>query len=143
MSSSLPKVKAAGCARIEQTISLEDLVRSSLVADYETIRRFLRTCVRSISDAEDILHNFCPKALRHVSEIRRAETVGSWLNCVLRTTLVDYFRQAGADARRLQAYTDLASSVVPSYDPAPGCCSNIGPVDVGSGGAGFLPLSLL
>src|ERR1019366_3871672 len=28
-------------------------------------------------------------------------------------------------------------------DPAPGCCSSIGPVDVGSGGAGFLPLSLL
>jgi RNA polymerase sigma factor (sigma-70 family) len=116
MSSSLPKIEAAGCARIEQPVSPEDLVRSNLVADYKNIRQFLKTRVRSVSDAEDILQIFCLKALRHARQIRRSETVRIWMSHVLRTTLIDYFRQAEGDARQFEAYTKFALPLVPIDD---------------------------
>lgn len=55
-------------------------------------------------DAEDVFQDFCLKALRMTGQLGDESKTDAWLGCVLRTTLIDYYRRRAGRARGEVAY---------------------------------------
>ncbi|AKQ43206.2 hypothetical protein CP97_05685 [Aurantiacibacter atlanticus] len=77
------------------------IVEHVLVADYSIFQRIALKRLGNRTDADDVLHAFCVKALERAHQLRSADAVHGWLRRLFETTLLDHFRQAARLRRRI------------------------------------------
>lgn len=72
-----------------------ELIDRELARAYRQYYRRIRSRVRNAHDAEDVLQEFCLRALSRCWQIRQRDKIGGWLSQVLSSTIVDHFRRRG------------------------------------------------
>ena len=95
----LPADGDVACGGLGHWSTVDAQVRASLSANYQRLRTYIRTRVRTAEDADDLLQDYCVKVLCRSEQIRQREAVASWMAKVLRTTLVDYYRRQAGERR--------------------------------------------
>lgn len=93
--------------------SLRRLIDQELARSYGQYYRQVRVHVRNAHDAEDVLQEFCLRALSRYWQIRQREKVGAWLSQVLRSAIVDHFRRRDRRAVALGSEIDAIAAVPP------------------------------
>ncbi len=79
-------------------------VAAVLTENHRAFLQFLSRRLGSQSDAEDVLQDFCLKALMRQDQLRDPDSLVAWLYALLRTTLVDHYRKTGRQGRISRAY---------------------------------------
>ncbi len=69
-------------------------VVSVLVENNRAFRKFLARRLGSLADVEDVLQDFCLKALVHQNQVRDADSLLAWLYSILRSCLSDHYRKS-------------------------------------------------
>ena len=87
--------------------TVEGSVEAALVENHRDFLRFLVRRVGDADTAEDVLQQFCLRAVSRGSELRRSESAVAWLYRLLRTTLVDHYRSEAARRRREADYARM------------------------------------
>ena len=82
-------------------------VEAALVENHRDFLRFLVRRVGDADTAEDVLQQFCLRAVSRGSELRQSESVIAWLYRLLRTTLVDHYRSDTTRRRREADYARM------------------------------------
>lgn len=88
--------------------TLDQILRIALIQNRQAFLRFLNRRVRSMEIAEEILQQFCMRALSKGGDLKKPESVVAWLYRVLNSTLADFHRcqarkrQGEAEYSRLQ-----------------------------------------
>jgi len=85
-------------------------VAAVLVENRRVFLGFLTRRLGSQADAEDVLQDFCLKALSRQDQLRDVDSLVAWLYALLRTTLVDHYRKTGRQGRVSQAYAEEMKS---------------------------------
>jgi len=93
--------------------AVEGTVEAALVANHRDFLRFLVRRVGDADTAEDVLQQFCLRAVSRGSELRQSESAVAWLYRLLRTTLVDHYR---SDTTRRRREADYARMEILSDD---------------------------
>jgi len=70
------------------------IVESVIAADYAIFQRMALKRLGNRTDADDVLHTFCVKALERAHQLRSADAVHGWLRRLFETTLLDHYRQS-------------------------------------------------
>jgi RNA polymerase sigma-70 factor (ECF subfamily) len=83
---------------------LDAAVEAALIANRREFTRFLSRRLGRDDRTEDILQEFCVRALSRAGGIRKSESIVAWLYRVLRSTLVDHVRSDERRARHESAY---------------------------------------
>ncbi len=86
--------------------------------------RFLSRHLESTDLAEEVLQEFCLRAISKSSDIKQRESILQWLYRVLRSTLVDYWRAKAARQEAEREYSRLQPMVIVnkfSEDPEAVC----------------------
>ena len=81
---------------------LNAAISRRLVEGRQEFLRFLRRRLDRREDAEDVLQDFCLKALSAAETLVDGGKIDAWLGCILRNTLNDHYRR-GAAWRRAEA----------------------------------------
>jgi RNA polymerase sigma factor (sigma-70 family) len=68
-------------------------VEATLTANHQDFLRFLTQRLGDADAAQDVLQQFYLRALSRASDLRRRESIVSWLYRLLNSTLVDYTRR--------------------------------------------------
>lgn len=84
----------------------DNAVVSVLVKNHQAFLGFLTRRLGNKADAEDVLQEFCLKALLGKDQLREADSLVSWLYKLLRTTLIDHYRKTNRQGRIYQAYSE-------------------------------------
>ncbi len=79
-------------------------VATVLVENRRIFLAFLTRRLSSQADAEDLLQDFCLKALTRQHQVHDANSIVDWLYAVLRSTLYDHYRKSGRRGRASQLY---------------------------------------
>lgn len=95
---------AAVPARTKELISVLNAQRAAF-------RSFLAARVGNDAEAEDLLQNGLVKALQRTGEVRDSEKMIPWFYQLLRNTIIDHYRSAGAARRRHDALGTLVSAL--------------------------------
>ncbi|MCA9458643.1 MAG: sigma-70 family RNA polymerase sigma factor [Nitrospira sp.] len=88
--------------------TLDKILRIALIQNRKAFLQFLNRRVRSMEIAEEILQQFCMRALSKGGDLKKPESVVAWLYRVLNSTLADFHRcqaknrQGEAEYARLQ-----------------------------------------
>ncbi len=86
-------------------------VVSVLVENNRAFRRFLARRLGSMADVEDVLQDFCLKALASQNRLRDKNSIVAWLYTVLRSCLSDHYRKNQRRGKIKQAFAqELESS---------------------------------
>ena len=88
----------------------------------ENRREFLRFLLRRLGDqdtAEEVLQLFYLRVMSRGSELKKAESVVTWLYTVLRTTLVDHYRRESARRTREADFALMQTLAEESLDAEP------------------------
>jgi len=83
------------------------LTKSGFNALTENRHQFLAYLTRRLgnrADAEDVLQDFCAKAIARQHQLRNADSVVAWLYSLLRSTLLDFYRKRSRRGRLDAAY---------------------------------------
>lgn len=94
-----------------------ETIKSALKEAHGEFLRFLVGRTASQEDAEDVLQDFCLKAVQNAQTIRNRGSLRGWLAQVLRHTLADYYRKS-AVKQRLQQLLELEKECALSNDEA-------------------------
>ncbi|MCF8882060.1 sigma-70 family RNA polymerase sigma factor [Erythrobacter sp. SN021] len=86
------------------------------MVDYPMYRRLALKRIGDLSQADDVLHGFCLKALERATQLRDTRAVHGWLRRLFETALLDHYRQAS----RLRARTVSLDEGVGSLADQPG-----------------------
>lgn len=78
----------------------------ALTQHHEEFLGFLVKRVGSLDDARDVLQDFCVRAISKQGQLRKKESLVSWLYALLRSTLSDHYRKAGHHKHLKQAYSE-------------------------------------
>ncbi len=84
---------------------LDQTLRMALIQNRQAFLQFLNRRVRSMEIAEEILQQFCMRALSKGGDLKKPESVVTWLYRVLNSTLADFHR---GQARKRQGEADYA-----------------------------------
>lgn len=98
---------------------LAPIVSIALIQNRKKFLQFLNQRVGNKELAEEILQQFCVKALSKGGDLKKPESVVAWLYRVLNRTLADFHR---CQARRLQSeaeYARLQPQHLQAFDAAP------------------------
>lgn len=87
-------------------------VAAVLVENRRLFLGFLTRRLSSPADAEDLLQDFCLKALSRQHQVHDANSIVDWLYAVLRSTLYDHYRKAGRRGKASQAYAQEIKTLV-------------------------------
>jgi len=85
-------------------------VVSVLVENNRTFRKFLARRMASAADVEDVLQDFCLKALSNQSKLREADSLLAWLYTILRSCLSDHYRKSQRRGKINQAFAEELKS---------------------------------
>ncbi len=96
--------------------SIRRLVDRELARGYRWYYRQVRAHVRNPHDAEDVLQEFCVRAMTRCWQIRQSEKAGAWLSQVLRSAIVDHFRRH--DRHTVVSSATLDAIAAPLHDGA-------------------------
>lgn len=88
----------------------EELI-ATLNAQRAAFKSFLAARVGNDAEAEDLLQNGLVKALQRADEVRDTDKVIPWFYQLLRNTIIDHYRSAGAKRRRHDALGTLLSAL--------------------------------
>ncbi len=88
---------------------------SVLVDNREQFLGFIASRIDSTSDAEDVLQDFCVRAITHQKQLKRNESMVAWLYSVLRSTIADYYRKLGRQGRLKQSYQQQTAALVEHF----------------------------
>ncbi len=102
----------------ERSTSAEATVEASLLRARRAFHRFLVRRLGSVDAADDVFQEFSIRALAKSSSVKKDESTISWLYRVLRSTLVDYLRNARRE-KRLEAAFAADSAVGPGSEQPP------------------------
>jgi RNA polymerase sigma factor (sigma-70 family) len=81
-----------------------ETLEAHLRANRSRLLSFIRSRVADPDLAEDILQDSMLRALRAAPDTRSEERLTAWLYAVVRSAIAEAFRQAGREARRVEAY---------------------------------------
>ncbi|HSH49365.1 MAG TPA: sigma-70 family RNA polymerase sigma factor [Halomonas sp.] len=96
--------------------AVNDAVHTVIVEVHQHLLRFLIRRLDDEEEAADVLHDFYVKVLTRVDDIRDTQKVRAWMQRVLETTLIDYYR-AQSRRRRLEGdYSYRESSALTDED---------------------------
>ncbi len=87
-----------------------------LVKNHRAFLGFLARRLGSREDAEDVLQDFCLKALSRRDQLRDSDSIVAWLYALLRSSLVDHYRKRGRLDRVTHAYGQEMKSVQEAVD---------------------------
>ncbi|VAW22499.1 hypothetical protein MNBD_ALPHA12-2170 [hydrothermal vent metagenome] len=87
-----------------------------LTKNHRAFLDFLTRRLGSRSDAEDVLQDFCLKALSHQDQLRDPDSLVAWLYALLRTTLVDHYRKTGRQGEVSRAYAQEIKLAQPMHE---------------------------
>lgn len=93
---------------VEHTNKAGDEIIRRLLAYRSRLLGFLRKRLSDADTAEDILQHSLLKALRAAPEIEEDERLLAWFTRVLRNAVIDHYRAAGSETRRIES---LAASL--------------------------------
>lgn len=94
----------------------DDAVHTVIVEVHQHLLHFLIRRLGNEEEAADVLHDFYVKVLTRVDDIRDTQKVRAWMQRVLETTLIDYYR-AQSRRRRLEGvYSYRESSILTDED---------------------------
>lgn len=79
-------------------------VVSVLVDNHRIFRNFLTRRLGSVSDAEDVLQDFCLKVLSHQDQLRQVDSLVAWLYTILRSSLADFYRRKERRGKMSEAF---------------------------------------
>ncbi len=85
-------------------------VVSVLVENNRAFRRFLARRLGSVADVEDVLQDFCLKALSSQNKLRQADGLLAWLYTILRSCLSDHYRKSQRRGKINQAFAEELKS---------------------------------
>ncbi len=88
----------------------DDKVVSVLLENHRSFLNFLTRRLGCLSDAEDVLQDFCLKALSRQHQLREAESLVAWLYALLRSSLSDHYRKKERHGKVSRAYAEELKS---------------------------------
>lgn len=65
---------------------------------------FLVKRLGNVTEAEDVLQEFCIRVMQHKDQLRETDKLTAWLYAVLRSTLNDHYRKVGRGRRLSVAF---------------------------------------
>jgi len=77
---------------------------AALAGNRQMFLGFLVKRLGNLTEAEDVLQEFCLRVMKRKDQLRNAEKMNAWLYAVLRSTLNDYYRKNGRNRRLSAAY---------------------------------------
>jgi RNA polymerase sigma-70 factor (ECF subfamily) len=83
---------------------VDAVIEAALIDNRKAFLRFLTVRLGDESTAEDVLQNFCLRAISKGAEIRQRDSVVAWLYSVLRSVLMDHYRAEASRQRRDRTY---------------------------------------
>lgn len=78
-------------ARTRAALSGRDF--NALTENRQQLLAYLTRCLGNRVDAEDVLQDFCAKAIARQHQLRNADSMVAWLYSLLRTTVLDFHRK--------------------------------------------------
>lgn len=102
-----------GASADEGLRPLDRAVAAALVASRREFLRYFARRLGSLGEAEDALQEFRLRALERAGQLRDQNKVDTWLQRILRSTLVDLYRRRAAQRRAEAALSELSAA-----DPA-------------------------
>src|SRR5690625_1493393 len=93
-----------------------DAVHTVIVEVHQHLFHFLIRRLGDEEEAADVLHDFYVKVLTRVDDIRDTHKVRAWMQRVLETTLIDYYRAQSRRRRLEEDYTYRESSALTDED---------------------------
>jgi RNA polymerase sigma factor (sigma-70 family) len=104
-------------------------VLAPLVDSHRELLGFLQRRVGDRALAEDILQAAFVKGIERAGQLREGEAVLAWFYRLLRNSVVDHYRRAGAGERRLDALArELESAEAPLPDAQAAICRCVEPL---------------
>ncbi len=68
---------------------------------------FLVKRLGNVTEAEDVLQEFCIRVMQRKDQLRETDKLTAWLYAVLRSTLNDHYRKIGRVRRLSAAFEEL------------------------------------
>ena len=90
----------------------------ALSANRQMFLGFLVNRLGNLSEAEDVLQEFCLRVIKRKDQLRDAEKLNGWLYSVLRSALNDHYRKTGRRKRLGDAVAIEMQSAEETSDPA-------------------------
>ena len=101
-----------------ETQASPDVVKT-LVARRHDFLSFLERRLGSRALAEDVLQDAFTRSLQTLTQLEQEESAVAWFYRVLRNAVTDQHRRAGADVRKLDAFSrELSEAAEPETDAA-------------------------
>lgn len=66
---------------------------------------FLVKRLGNLTEAEDVLQEFCLRVMKHKDKLREAEKLNAWLYSILRSTLNDHYRKSNRNRQLSAAFS--------------------------------------
>lgn len=99
--------------------SMSPGVAAILIENRRTFLRFLARQLGSMEVAEEVLQQFCLRAVSKSSDIKNRESILRWLYRVLSSTLADYYRAQASTLRGKVEYARLQSALIHEFAAEP------------------------
>lgn len=94
-------------------------VAGILLENRRAFLRFLARRLGSMDTAEEVLQQFCLRAISKSSDIKQRESILRWLYRVLNSTLADYYRAQTARQHGEAEYARLQSALLHEFAAEP------------------------
>jgi RNA polymerase sigma factor (sigma-70 family) len=91
----------------------EQDVATALVDHHRAFMGFLSKRLGNVDDAEDVLQDFCIKAVSRQNQLHNQQSMVAWLYSLLRSTLADHYRKTGRQRKIIEAYQDELKVTAP------------------------------
>lgn len=98
----------------------DPILRIALIQNRKAFLQFLNRRVRSMEIAEEILQQFCMRALSKGGDLKKPESVVAWLYRVLSSTLADFHRRQEKRRQGEAEYARLQPLHSQEFDVDPG-----------------------
>jgi len=95
---------------------LDPIVKSALIQNRKEFLQFLHRRAGSKELAEEMLQEFCMRALNKGGDLKKPESVVAWLYRVLNSTLTDFYRQETKRHRGENEYARFQTDHVQEFD---------------------------
>lgn len=94
-------------------------VAGILIENRRAFLRFLARHLGSMDTAEEVLQQFCLRAISKSSDIKQRESIPRWLYRVLNSTLADYYRAQTSTLRGKVEYARRQSALLHEFAAKP------------------------
>jgi len=98
---------------------LDPILRTALIQNRKKFLQFLNQRVGNKELGEDILQQFCMRALCKGGDLKKPESVVAWLYRVLNSTLTDFYRSEAKRRQREAEYARAQPDHIQEFDVNP------------------------